>query len=209
MQSLFGLPINTLMIALAAVFIATLLVVLGMAIRNRVMLKMGLRPIPRRPGMTALIIIGVMLSTVIISAAFGTGDTLAFSIRNIAISDLKNIDELVIRTRAPAAEGDTFGQIFMDFQIYEDLYKDLMDDEHLKAVGMFERHHHPTEGETVLVRPPVLYEKSPASIRTHAPRYGEHGQAVLREIRYGESEIEALIEAGALIPDDGVQEAAD
>ena len=88
MQSLFGLPINTLMIALAAVFIATLLVVLGMAIRNRVMLKMVLRPIPRRPGMTALIIIGVMLSTVIISAAFGTGDTLAFSIRNIAISDL-------------------------------------------------------------------------------------------------------------------------
>lgn len=87
--------------------------------------------------------------------------------------------------------------------------EDLMDDEHLKAVGMFERHHHPTEGETVLVRPPVLYEKSPASIRTHAPRYGEHGQAVLREIGYGESEIEALIEAGALIPDDGVQEAAD
>ena len=134
MQSLFGLPINTLMIALAAVFIATLLVVLGMAIRNRVMLKMGLRPIPRRPGMTALIIIGVMLSTVIISAAFGTGDTLAFSIRNIAISDLKNIDELVIRTRAPAAEGDTFGQIFMDFQIYEDLYKDLMDDERIDGI---------------------------------------------------------------------------
>ena len=126
MQSLFGLPINTLMIALAAVFIVTLLVVLGMAIRNRVMLKMGLRPIPRRPGMTALIIIGVMLSTVIISAAFGTGDTMAFSIRNIAIRDLKNIDELVIRTRAPAAEGDTFGQLIMDFQMYEDLYKDCM-----------------------------------------------------------------------------------
>jgi len=87
--------------------------------------------------------------------------------------------------------------------------EDLMDDEHLQEVGMFERHQHPTEGETVLVRPPVLYEKSPASIRSHAPRYGEHSAEVLRELGYQEAEIEALIEAGALIPDDGVQEAAD
>jgi len=87
--------------------------------------------------------------------------------------------------------------------------EDLMDDEHLQAVGMFERHPHPTEGETVLVRPPVLYEKSPASIRSHAPRYGEHSEEVLRELGYADAEIEALIESGALIPDDGVQEAAE
>lgn len=87
--------------------------------------------------------------------------------------------------------------------------EDLMEDEHLQAVGMFERHQHPTEGETVLVRPPVKYTKSPASIRTHAPRYGEHGQEVLRELGYSDAEIESLIDGGALIPDDGVQEAAD
>ncbi len=28
-----------------------------------------------------------------------------------------------------------------------------MDDEHLKAVGMFERHEHPSEGDTILVGP--------------------------------------------------------
>ncbi|MGK0171493.1 MAG: crotonobetainyl-CoA:carnitine CoA-transferase CaiB-like acyl-CoA transferase [Gammaproteobacteria bacterium] len=84
--------------------------------------------------------------------------------------------------------------------------EDLMEDEHLKAVGMFERHQHPTEGETVLVRPPVNYAKSPASIRTPAPRFGEHGPELLRELGYSESELEALIEGGAVIPDDGVQE---
>ena len=34
-----------------------------LASRNRIMLKMGLRPIPRRLGQTVLIVIGVMLST--------------------------------------------------------------------------------------------------------------------------------------------------
>ena len=87
--------------------------------------------------------------------------------------------------------------------------EDLMDDEHLRAVGMFERHQHPTEGETVLVRPPVKYSKSPASIRIHAPRYGEHGLELLRELGYDEGAIDSLVTSGALIPDDGVREAAE
>ena len=41
---------------------------------------------------------------------------------------------------------------------------DLADDEHLQSVGMFERHEHPTEGGTVLVRPPVKFSKSPGGI---------------------------------------------
>jgi len=76
---------------------------------------------------------------------------------------------------------------------------DLMADEHLKAVGMFETHQHPTEGETVLVRPPVNFSKSPSSIRRHAPRYGEHGPEVLRELGYDEGAIAALSASGALL----------
>jgi len=76
----------------------------------------------------------------------------------------------------------------------------LMDDEHLKAVGMFERHHHPSEGATVLVRPPVSFSESPADIRRHAPLFGEHSQAVARELGYDEASIADLLASGALIP---------
>lgn len=77
--------------------------------------------------------------------------------------------------------------------------EDLMEDEHLKAVGMFEKHRHPSEGDTVLVRPPVKFSKSPASIRSHAPSFGEHGAEVLRELGYDEAAIAAMQTSGALI----------
>ena len=91
--------------------------------------------------------------------------------------------------------------------------EDLMDDEHLQAVGMFEKHQHPTEGETVLVRPPVKFAKSPSSIHRHAPRFGEHGAEILRELGYDETTIAAMTVAGALITDDdhreGLEKAGD
>ena len=71
--------------------------------------------------------------------------------------------------------------------------EDLMEDEHLKAVGMFEKHHHPSEGETVLVRPPVKYAKSPAAIRIHAPSFGEHSAEILGELGYSEANITDLL----------------
>jgi crotonobetainyl-CoA:carnitine CoA-transferase CaiB-like acyl-CoA transferase len=78
--------------------------------------------------------------------------------------------------------------------------QNLMDDEHLKAVGMFERHEHPSEGATILVRPPVTFSASPAGIRRHAPRFGEHGVEVARELGYDEASIADLHASGALIP---------
>ncbi len=80
--------------------------------------------------------------------------------------------------------------------------EDLMDDEHLKAVGMFEKHLHPSEGETILVRPPVRFAKSPGAIRSHAPRFGEHGREVLRELGYDEAALREMAASGALIDDE-------
>lgn len=79
----------------------------------------------------------------------------------------------------------------------------LMQDEHLQAVGMFEKHHHPSEGATLLVRSPVNFSKSPSSIRRHAPRFGEHGVEIARQLGYDTAGIEALQASGALITDDG------
>ena len=80
--------------------------------------------------------------------------------------------------------------------------EDLMQDEHLLAVGMFEKHRHPSEGDTLLVRSPVKFSKSPGSIRSHAPRFGEHGVEIASQLGYGAADIAALQASGALITDD-------
>ena len=51
---------------------------------------------------------------------------------------------------------------------------DLMEDPHLAAVGLFERYEHPEAGAYVNMRPPVKFAATPANIRRHPPRLGEH-----------------------------------
>jgi crotonobetainyl-CoA:carnitine CoA-transferase CaiB-like acyl-CoA transferase len=77
--------------------------------------------------------------------------------------------------------------------------EDLPHDPHLKAVGLFEKHRHPTEGEVTLVRPPVRYERTPAAIRRPAPAYAEHSVEVLRELGYTRESLVPLVESGAVI----------
>jgi putative ABC transport system permease protein len=96
MESLFGLPMSTLMLILLLLFGAVLLVVAVIAIRNSVVFKMGVRNIPRRPAQSMLIVAGLTLSTIIITAALGTGDTLTHSIRAQAIERLGYIDQQVL-----------------------------------------------------------------------------------------------------------------
>ena len=132
MEKLFGVPLPMLMFILSGIFIATMLVVIGMALRNPVMFKLGIRPISRRPGMTVLIIIGVMLSTIIISAAFGTADTLSYSIRDIGINGLGTIDEIIISARAQ--EGDRFGQSFIPMERYEELRSEIAGDDRIDGI---------------------------------------------------------------------------
>ncbi|VTU37412.1 Formyl-coenzyme A transferase [Variovorax sp. PBL-E5] len=77
--------------------------------------------------------------------------------------------------------------------------EDLPQDEHLQAVGMFEAHQHPTEGATTLVRSPIRFSRSPASIRRHAPGFGEHSIEVLRGLDYPEDEIAAMLADGSVL----------
>ena len=126
MEEIFGLSMNVLMMVVLAIFLVAMAVLASLAWRNRIMLKMGLRPIPRRLGQTVLIIVGVMLSTVIISAAFGTGDTMSFSIRSQALEDLKTIDEVIIPARAQA--DDSFGSFpYVSYRRFEELRAELAD----------------------------------------------------------------------------------
>ena len=59
---------------------------------------------------------------------------------------------------------------------------DLMTDPHLAAVGLFERYEHPLAGAYYNMRPPVNYSATPANIRRHPPRLGEHTDEVLAEL---------------------------
>jgi len=95
MNELFGVSMNIIAGVCLAVTIGVFLVVAFLAWRNPVMFKMGLRNIPRRKAQTALIIVGLMLSTLIMSAAFGTGDTLTTSVTAEVYDLLGQADEWI------------------------------------------------------------------------------------------------------------------
>ncbi len=63
---------------------------------------------------------------------------------------------------------------------------DLQDDEHLKAVGLFELYDHPDVGPYRQMRPPVKFAKTPSGIYRHPPRLGQHTEEVLAEISQAE-----------------------
>jgi len=101
MRKLFGIPMGSLEAALLVALAVALVVVAVLSVRNRVFFKLGVRNARRRPGRSALIVVGLMLGTAIITAALATGDTMTRTIRSSAVTSLGQTDELV------AAKGAT------------------------------------------------------------------------------------------------------
>ena len=95
MEEIFGVDTNLIMVGVVIGFLLIVVGIGALALLNRIVLKIGLRNIPRRPAQTALIVVGLMLSTLIISSALGTGDTMNHSIRLGATKGLGEIDELL------------------------------------------------------------------------------------------------------------------
>src|SRR4029079_13328981 len=95
-NELFGIPMSGILTALVALLAVCLLSVAWVAWRRPVIFKLGVRNIPRRKAQTLLIVVGLMLSTLIISAALGTGDTLRHSSRSDIYDTLGHVDELVV-----------------------------------------------------------------------------------------------------------------
>lgn len=81
--------------ALLGMVSVVVIVLLILAWRNPVLFRMGLRNIPRRPGQSVLIVIGLTLSTIIIVASFATGDTLNYSVQRQAVAAYGTIDEIL------------------------------------------------------------------------------------------------------------------
>src|SRR5215218_268464 len=96
MNDIFGIPMAGLMMVLLALLAICLSGVAFVAWRKPVIFKLGVRNIPRRKAQTTLIVVGLMLSTLIISAALGTGDTLHHSLTKDTYDNLGHVDQLVV-----------------------------------------------------------------------------------------------------------------
>ena len=59
---------------------------------------------------------------------------------------------------------------------------EVMEDRHVKARGAFSEHEHPVAGQIRLLNPWIRMSGTPSSIRSMAPRLGEHTQQVLGEV---------------------------
>jgi putative ABC transport system permease protein len=94
-SKLFGIPVGGLAAALVIILAVVLAAVAALALRNRVFLRLGVRNVRRRRARSALIVVGLMLGTAIITAALATGDTMSHTIRSAAVSALGQTDEVV------------------------------------------------------------------------------------------------------------------
>ena len=86
---------QTVAIVLLAAVALVLLYLLLTGLRHRTIAVLGLRNIPRRRSQSALIILGLTLSTIIIVSALSIGDTLSYSVRRHAINAYGTIDQVI------------------------------------------------------------------------------------------------------------------
>ncbi len=99
METLFGLQMQYIAGGLTATLLVLILAIAIIAIRNRFLIKLSLRNIPRRRTQSILIIVGLMLSSTIVAASLAIGDTITGSIRNVVLEGIGDTD---IRISKPA-----------------------------------------------------------------------------------------------------------
>lgn len=76
---------------------------------------------------------------------------------------------------------------------------DILEDEHLAAIGYFKRTEHPSEGPITTLAVPTEWSDSKPDAARHAPRVGEDTVEVLREAGYTGERIDALLAQGVVV----------
>jgi len=115
-----------------------------------------------------------------------------------------NIDatyEETARTMATRTTGEwlkLFGDTSVPTIVVNTL-EGLTRDPHLQAVDFWQEIDHPTEGRLRMTRFPMTFSETPADVRRHQPRLGEHSVEVLREAGLGEADIDAMLASGAAV----------
>lgn len=97
MTSFFGVPPETLAAWMAGAVGFILLGLFGFALINRILLRMALRNIQRRRAQSVLILFGLMLATLIMTASLAIGDTSSYSLQSIETRQIGGIDAAFTR----------------------------------------------------------------------------------------------------------------
>ncbi|CAA9555688.1 MAG: hypothetical protein AVDCRST_MAG70-1266 [uncultured Thermomicrobiales bacterium] len=115
MEEIFGVPTTGIMFILLGLLAICLSALGWVAWRRPVIFKLGVRNIPRRPAQSVLIVLGLMLSTLLISAALNSGDALQRSGTLHVFALFGHVDELVVYGRDGAGEpGDALSTTIDD-----------------------------------------------------------------------------------------------
>ncbi|MEO1929824.1 MAG: CoA transferase [Gammaproteobacteria bacterium] len=122
-------------------------------------------------------------------------------------SRVKNIDDTYSETGKILATKTTqeWLDIFADTKvpvIIVNSLDDLFTDPHLEAVGFWQDFDHPTEGKLKMPGFPVKFSETPATIRKHAPNFGEHSLEILDEAGIDEETIKQMIQSKATVVSD-------
>src|SRR5207237_2516495 len=135
METLFGISMDVIM---AWVLGLSVLIVVGVAFlgwRKPILARLALRNIPRRKAQTVLIVLGLMLATLLTTAAFGTGDTMTYSMRQAFTASLggtdlqvERINPIVAMNGPPSFNRQTPS---FDRKVYDDLKAKVGNDDRI------------------------------------------------------------------------------
>ncbi len=105
-------------------------------------------------------------------------------------------EELARKTTAEWVE--LFDQLDVPAMPYN-TFEDLVEDPHLREVGLLEEKDHPLEGRTYNVRPVAKFSGIASRAPTPPPRHGQHSAEILQSIGLSERDIQAMIDDGSII----------